>query len=73
MKEHLNKKVGQLIVTERKLQSISQQELAKLSGINVSVLCLIEKGKSPVTIYNCWLISQVLKISINKLFPEYVK
>lgn len=73
MKEHLNKKVGQFIVTERKLQNLSQQELSKLSGINVSVLCLIEQGKSPVTIYNCWLISQALKININKLFPEYVK
>lgn len=75
--EKLNKLVGKNIKKYRLLtivnsKSITQEQLAELVNVSVSLISSLEsnKTKKGISIPNLYRISKVLKTPINKFFEE---
>lgn len=73
--KELNKKVGENIKKYRLLynlnnKKLTQKDLANKIGVSVSLIGTMESNKScqGISIYNLYKISEVLNISIDKLF-----
>lgn len=63
--------IGEKIKEYRKLNNISQTELASLIGVNVSFLCKIEKNEKKVSLDKLKLIIKVLDIKEEDLENQY--
>ncbi len=59
--------LGQTIKLCRKNQGLTQAQLADLSGISVSHICLMEKDKREPTLSKLELISKALNIPLSVL------
>ena len=63
-------KIGERIRTLRLEKDISQERLASLSGIDRSYLGKVERAESNISILSLKKISEVLGVSVSKLFEE---
>jgi len=68
---NFKKITGKRIAKERKLQELSQEELAELSGLQRTYIGVVERGEISVGIENLKKISDALKIPLTKLFENY--
>jgi transcriptional regulator with XRE-family HTH domain len=62
---------GKLIQQERKAKQISQERLAKLTGLDRTFISLIENGKRSPTLSTILKISSALEIPPSELFSVY--
>ena len=62
---------GKLIQQERKAKKISQEKLAKLTGLDRTFISLIENGKRSPTLSTILKISSALEIAPSELFSVY--
>ena len=60
-------KVGENIATHRKIQGMSQDELASKAGVPRSTIAGIESGSGNPTLKNLLLISSALQISLQEI------
>ena len=61
------KRLGDRVIKERKLKSLSQEQLALLCGIDRTYIARIEEGKANPSIRVLYKISRVLKTKIQQL------
>ena len=61
---------GQVIGRLRVQQGLSQEELAKKSGIARSHLAMIENGKKSASVETLWKIAEALNIMMSDLFKS---
>ena len=66
-KENLLKIVGQNIKNIREEKNISQQQLAAACNFEKSNMSRIEAGRSNLTLYSLYKISNVLDVRVEKL------
>ena len=62
---------GKIIQQERKAKKISQDKLAKLTGLDRTFISLIENGKRSPTLSTILKISSALDIAPSELFSIY--
>jgi transcriptional regulator with XRE-family HTH domain len=67
---HASERVGHQLRTMRKLRRLSIRALAKLSGLSVNTLSLIENGKTSPSVSTLHQIAQSLDISISAFFEN---
>ena len=63
-------KTGDRIKQLRELKSMSQKDLAYLSGLDRSYIASVEKGQRNISIVNIEKISKALKISVKEFFDS---
>lgn len=61
------KRLGDRVIKERKLKSLSQEQLALLCGVDRTYIARIEEGKANPSIRVLYKISRVLKTKIQHL------
>ena len=61
------KRLGDRVIKERKLMSLSQEQLALLCGVDRTYIARIEEGKANPSIRVLYKISRVLKTKIQQL------
>lgn len=61
------KRLGDRVIKERKLKSLSQEQLALLCGVDRTYIARIEEGKANPSIRVLYKISRVLKTKIQQL------
>lgn len=66
------KKMGERIKVSRKSNNMTQSELADILGISADQVSNIELGKSACKIDHIYLLMQVLDISADYLFGNFV-
>ena len=64
---------GKILQDERKAKKISQEKLAKLSGLDRTFISLIETGKRNPTFTTILKICEALEIDPSELFSIYEK
>lgn len=64
---------GKIIQEERKAKEISQERLAKLTGLDRTAISLIETGKRSPTFITILKICSALEIDPSELFSVYEK
>jgi transcriptional regulator with XRE-family HTH domain len=64
---------GKLLQEQRKAKKISQEKLAKLSGLDRTFISLIENGKRNPTFTTILKICSALEIEPSELFSIYEK
>ena len=64
---------GKVLQEERKAKSISQEKLAKLTGLDRTAISLIENGKRSPTFTTILKICSALEIEPSELFSVYEK
>lgn len=64
---------GKILQEERKSKKISQEKLAKLTGLDRTFISLIENGKRSPTFSTILKISSALEIDPSDLFSIYEK
>ena len=64
---------GKILQEERKAKNISQEKLAKLSGLDRTFISLIENGKRNPTFTTILKICSALDIEPSELFSIYEK
>jgi len=64
---------GKILQEERKAKKISQEKLAKLTGLDCTFISLIENGKRSPTFSTILKICSVLEIDPSELFSIYEK
>ena len=64
---------GKILQDERKAKSISQEKLAKLTGLDRTAISLIENGKRSPTFTTILKICSALEIEPSELFSIYEK
>ena len=62
---------GKILQEERKAKKISQEKLAKLTGLDRTFISLIENGKRSPTFSTILKICSALEISPSELFSKY--
>lgn len=62
---------GKILQEERKAKKISQEKLAKLTGLDRTFISLIENGKRNPTFTTILKICSALEIEPSKLFSKY--
>ena len=55
---------------EREKNSVTQRQLAKLSGITQSKLSRIENGDRNIAVFELFILSKILKKPITFFFPK---
>ena len=60
--------IGRRIANERKIQGLSQEKLAELSGSHRTYIGLLERGELNIGICNLSEISKALDCPLEKLF-----
>ena len=66
--DEVDKKVGLNIRVERTKKSISQENLAELSGLARSTMGIVERGEQSPTIQTLAKVANALNIDLYKLF-----
>ncbi len=69
MNQELAQFIGSKIRSRRKLENISQEQLALLTGIDRSYLGRIERGEVSVTVEKLAQIANVLNVDLKILVP----
>lgn len=69
MNQELAQFIGSKIRSTRKLENISQEQLALLTGIDRSYLGRIERGEVSVTVEKLAQIAMVLNVDLKILVP----
>jgi transcriptional regulator with XRE-family HTH domain len=64
---------GKLIQQERKAKKISQEKLAKITGLDRTFISLIENGKRSPTLSTILKITSALEIAPSELFSKFEK
>jgi transcriptional regulator with XRE-family HTH domain len=64
---------GKILQDERKAKKISQEKLAKLTGLDRTFISLVENGKRSPTFSTILKICSALEIDPSKLFSIYEK
>jgi transcriptional regulator with XRE-family HTH domain len=64
---------GKIVQDQRKAKSISQEKLAKLTGLDRTAISLIENGKRSPTFTTILKICSALEIEPSELFSIYEK
>jgi len=64
---------GKILQEERKAKKISQEKLAKLSGLDRTFISLIENGKNSPSFSTILKICSALEIAPSELFSIYEK
>ena len=59
---------GEKVRMQRKLKSISQEELAFRAGLHRTYIGMIERGEKNITLINIEKIAKALDIEINQFF-----
>ncbi len=62
---------GKILQEERKAKKISQEKLAKISGLDRTYISLIENGKRSPSLSTILKISSALKILPSELFLKF--
>ena len=72
--EEFLKILGERIRTVRKVQKISQERLAELSGLHPTYISDIERGKVNASLYTFYSITNALNIPFSELvsFPSHM-
>ena len=65
--------LGKILQDERKAKQISQEKLAKLTGLDRTAISLIENGKRSPTFTTILKICSALEIEPSELFSIYEK
>lgn len=65
--------LGKILQQERKAKKISQEKLAKLTGLDRTFISLIENGKRSPTFSTILKICSALEIEPSELFSIYEK
>lgn len=66
--EEVYKEIGKRIIEARKSKSMSQEQLAIISGIDRTHMGFIEQGRRKPTLSTLFKISHSLDISLEQLF-----
>jgi DNA-binding response OmpR family regulator len=66
----LHRAIGQTIRDARKLQDLTLKQLARRTGLSVSLLSQIERAESSASISSLYKISSALKIRMAELFGD---
>jgi transcriptional regulator with XRE-family HTH domain len=64
---------GKILQEERKAKNISQEKLAKLTGLDRTAISLIETGKRSPTFSTILKICSALEVDPSELFSVYEK
>ena len=64
---------GKILQEERKAKNISQEKLAKLTGLDRTAISLIETGKRSPTFSTILKICSALEVEPSRLFSVYEK
>lgn len=64
----LQKQLGQRIADLRRLQSLTQEELAEKLGCSVEFISLVERGINAPAVASLAKYAQVLKVEVRDLF-----
>ena len=67
MEQELRKRIAHNLKVERAKKSLTQENLAELSGVSVKHITKIETGKVTPSIYIMYKFSKVLDTSIDEL------
>ena len=70
-KINLYKLIGEKIKTKRSSLKMSQSNLAKELSVSRSTISNIEVGRHQIPIYLLYKVSNILKIEVNELLPQY--
>lgn len=68
---HKEEIFGKILQEERKAKKISQEKLAKLTGLDRTFISLIENGKRSPTLTTILKICLALEISPSELFSKF--
>lgn len=63
--------IGKKLVHYRKLAGLTQDDLARLTGVSQSAISSIEIGRNMPTTSTAALLASVLKIPVSELIPDY--
>jgi ribosome-binding protein aMBF1 (putative translation factor) len=66
----LHRAIGQTIRDARKLQDLTLKQLARRTGLSVSLLSQIERAESSASISSLYKIASALKLRMAELFGE---
>lgn len=70
-KKKFYSELGELILKARKEANLSQDELSKRVNMSRASIVNIEKGRQHPPIHLLWNLSEILKINICKLIPDF--
>ena len=70
---HQEEIFGKILQEERKAKKISQEKLAKLTGLDRTFISLIENGKNSPSFSTILKICEALEIDPSELFSIYEK
>lgn len=68
--EELHREIGFRIQQRRRIQRISQEELAAMLEVSRSSVANIERGRQKLSVQVLWQISQALRSEFSSLLPE---
>lgn len=66
-KEQILLRFGQNVQKYRKIQGLSQEELADLAGVHRTYIGMIERAEKNITLCNIEKIARALNVNITKL------
>ncbi|MBD2123412.1 helix-turn-helix transcriptional regulator [Trichocoleus sp. FACHB-262] len=69
--QNINQRFGKAIRQRRRELDLSQQELAKQTGLHRTYISDIERGERNPTLENIEKLAKALDISIAQLFTDY--
>jgi len=67
----LLKSVGAKVRAERKSQGLTLKQVARRTGLSVSLLSQIERAESAASVASLYKISSALRISLRELFEDF--
>ena len=67
MKSNEHLKIGQSIRAARTVENLSQEQLAKMTGVSHAAISFWENGVNIPNVADCWKMADALKISIDEL------
>ncbi|MBF0103759.1 MAG: helix-turn-helix transcriptional regulator [Deltaproteobacteria bacterium] len=71
-KDHIKMTPGEMLVTLRKLQDISQNDLSEMTGMSQSNISNMESGRQQIGRDRALVLAQALKVHPSViLFPDY--
>lgn len=62
--------IGARILYNRKVQKVTQEQLAEIIGVKRTSIVQFEKGSQKISIDKLYLIAKALKIGIRELLPD---
>ena len=69
-KEPILLRIGKNVQEQRKVQQLSQEQLAELAGVHRTYIGMIERAEKNITLLNIEKIAKALKVNISVLIGE---